>query len=1340
MSHRFKSILSAATALPLLGILAVSSALGQESVKPSLPDAAIEQFSWRSIGPANMGGRITSIAVYEKDSNIWWAASASGGLLKTTNNGVTFEHQFDDQATVSIGDVQVSQSDPNIVWVGTGESNPRNSVSWGDGVYKSTDGGETWKNMGLKKIFQTGRIAIHPTDPNIVYVGALGRLWGPNEERGLYKTTDGGETWEKVLYVDDKTGVIDVQMNQSEPDTLLVATYERKRDGFDGNDPEVKFGPGAGIYRTTDGGMNFTKVTEGLPAANMGRIGLSIYRADPKQVYAVIESEKIGKAPEDMPFVGFNGTSAEVGAKISSVTDDGAAAKADVKVDDIVIAVDGERILTYADLQKAIRSKKAGDEATWEVVRDGEAMELTLTYGKREAPTEEQREREARQRRNPRSPFSASLGGQVENLQGQQGENEKDYGGVYHSEDGGVTWERINSVNPRPMYYSQIRVDPSDNQHLYVLGTSLYRSKDGGEEFTGDGAGREVHVDHHSLWVDPNDGRHMILGNDGGLYVTYDRMESWDHHNHVAICQFYHVGVASNEDYHVYGGLQDNGSWGGPTRVSDTAGPMNSDWYRVGSGDGFICLVDPTDKNQIYFESQNGAMGRIHLETGERGFIRPRPPRGTRYRFNWKTPFILSPHNPEIHYSAGNHVFKSVSKGDGVAAISPEITNTDKGAGSAISESPRKPGVVYAGTTDGALWMTLDDGKAWINLFDEESLKQFDDKPEATAATERPGAGGRGPGGRGAGARGPGGAGGRGPGGAGGRGRGGRGGMNPERLMQFIMSQDQNGDGILDKSEAPERMQGLFERFDRNSDGKITKDELSPPSEEAKSDDDPTEGEKESEESAKDPESSEEQSDDEEADAGESDSEEASESDDDGDDEEADGEEAESDDAEPEEAAQDESSSGDSEEKADEAKKDPLSGTYEGKFISENMPASEGFTLVLRLQEDNKVKGSFESSRSDGDITEGKFNPESGAVTMVATTDQAELEFTCKLSGSSMTGTIDINGGSFSIDFEAKRTGDASGDDEAEEKSDGTVPLYELVTDPRWVSSLHASSFADGRCYVTLDGHRSNDDEPYLFVTENFGKTWRSIRANLPTSAGSTRVLREDIENENVLYLGCEFSIWVSIDRGESWTQLNSNLPTVAVHEIAQHPTRGEIIAGTHGRAIWIMDATALRQLSPESLQEDVTLYEPNAAIRWRSGVERGSAGTRDFVGENPDSGAKIYYSLGSNARSAKLTISTLLGDILYDEDVETSSGLHAVEWSLRGASSGRGRRGSSIPTGDYLVKLRVDGQDYKSTLSVVSDPSRPEPVTSDEEVEFWEALLGLNEEEGDTGEGESDL
>ncbi|MFN3191227.1 MAG: VPS10 domain-containing protein [Aureliella sp.] len=1304
------TILNVALTLCLLSAGALS---GQESVQPSLPDAAVENFEWRSIGPANMGGRITSIAVYEKDSNIWWAASASGGLLKTVNNGVSFEHQFDDQATVSIGDVQVAQSDPKIVWVGTGESNPRNSSSWGDGVYKSVDGGETWKNMGLKKIFQTGRIAIHPTDPNIVYVGALGRLWGPNEDRGLYKTTDGGESWEKILYVDDKTGVIDVQMNMENPDTLLVATYERKRDGFDGNDPEVKFGAGAGIYRTTDGGKNFTRVTEGLPAANMGRIGLSIYRKDPQHVYAVVESEKIGQAPEDFPYVGFTGSSADVGARINSVSPKTAAAKAELQEGDIVVAVDDSRVLSYEDLQKAIRSKKAGDSAKWEIVRDGEAKQVELTYEKREAPSEEQRERESRMRRNSRSPFSASLGGQVANLQGQQGENEQDYGGVYHSDDGGVTWKRINTVNPRPMYYSQIRVDPSDQNNIYVLGTSLYRSKDGGEEFTSDGAGGEVHVDHHSLWVDPNDGRHMILGNDGGIYVTYDRMESWDHHNHVAICQFYHVGLSADEDYHVYGGLQDNGSWGGPTRVADNDGPMNSDWFRVGSGDGFICLVDPTDPNQIYFESQNGAMGRIHLKTGERGFIRPRAPRGTRYRFNWKTPFILSPHNPSIHYSAGNHVFKSVSKGDRVSAISPEITNTDKGSGSAIAESPRIPGVVYAGTTDGALWMTKDDGKSWINLFDEESLKQFNEsEEEQTTASVSVGASGP----RG-----------------GQRGRRGQGGgrPSPERLIEMIMSQDKNKDGVVDKSEISGRMRAAFGRFDKNEDGEITREELTG--------DQPTKETSADEKQSDDPAATAEGSDDEARETGpdqeesasaESFADDASKS---KDDPEADAKTA--------VATPGPSDDNDEIKSEGSAREDAVSGVYSGKFVSENMPADEGFTLTLRLQPENKLKGSFESSRSSGDI-EGTFDPEASTMKFYASTGQAELEFSGTLADGRINGSIDINGGSFSIDFEAKRTGDASAqeDSDSETKSDGSVALAELVPDPRWVSSITASRFEDGRCYISLDGHRSNDDEPYIFVTENFGKTWRSIRGNLPTSAGSTRVLREDIENENVLYLGCEFSIWVSIDRGESWTKLNSNLPTVAVHEIAQHPTRGEIVAGTHGRALWIMDATGLRQLSKESLDAAATLYAPNTVIRWRSTVQRGSAGTRDFVGENPSSSADIFYSLGRNARSAKLTISNLLGEEVYETEVETGSGLHKVNWDLRRPSSRGGRgRSPTVATGQYLVTLQVDGQLYRETLDVESDPSFGSAATSEEEVEFWEAMLGLNSEEGADSDSDAD-
>ncbi|MHC4177643.1 MAG: WD40/YVTN/BNR-like repeat-containing protein, partial [Planctomycetota bacterium] len=704
--------------VPVSGLSAAEQST-QSKAEPTLPAKWIEAFRWRSIGPANMSGRITSIAVYEKDPSIWWAATASGGLLKTTDNGVTFEHQFDRQATVSIGDVQVARSDPSIVWVGTGEANPRNSVSWGDGVYKSTDGGKTWKNMGLKKIFQTGRIAIHPKDPNTVYVGALGRLWGPNEERGLFKTTDGGKTWEKILYVDDKTGVVDVQMHPKNPDTLIVATYERQRDGFDSNDPAKKFGSGSALYKTANGGRTFKKLTKGLPDCKLGRIGIGYYRRDPKIVYVVLESEKIGQEPPNAAYAGIRGSDAEVGARITDVIAKSPAEKAGVKKGDIVVAIDGVTVHSYADLVREMRGRVAGDKAKLEVSRARKGVELEITFTKRPKPKKQPSTGGSRSTGRPgtRSPFGASLGGQRENLQDQQGKQGQQYGGVYRSEDGGESWTRINTVNPRPMYYSQIRVDPRNNKYIYVLGTRLYRSVDGGETFTPDGARGGVHVDHHAMWIDPRDPRHMILGNDGGIYVTHDRMGHWDHYNHVAIGQFYHVAVGPRRDYRVYGGLQDNGSWGGPSRTRSGAGPVNSDWIRIGGGDGFLCLVDPDDADQIYFESQNGRMGRINLRTGERGYIRPQAPKGVRYRFNWKTPFVLSHHNPRIHYSAGNHVFRSIDRGNRLKAISPEITNTDRGSGSAIAESPLDGDVLYVGTTDGALWMTRNGGKDWTDLF-----------------------------------------------------------------------------------------------------------------------------------------------------------------------------------------------------------------------------------------------------------------------------------------------------------------------------------------------------------------------------------------------------------------------------------------------------------------------------------------------------------------------------------------------------------------------------------------------------------------------------------------------
>ena len=961
--------------------------------EPGLPESWVKALSWRCIGPASMGGRIVAVSVYEADPSTWWIATASGGLLKTINNGVTFEHQFDREATVSIGDVAVAQSDSKIVWVGTGENNPRNSVSYGDGVYKSSDGGKSWKNMGLKKTFQIGRIAIHPKNPDIVYVGALGRLYGPSEERGVYKTTDGGKTWSKVLTLDDKTGVIDLQMDPSNPETLLAAAWERRRDGFDSHpgdavpleegydryDPIKKWGPKSGIYRTTDGGTKWDRITKGLPTCEMGRIGIDFYRKNPKTVFAVVDSAKIGMgtAPKQT-FLGIQGENVDGGgAKIMKVTADSPAAKDGLKAGDVIKATDKDNVANYPELVNRIQGKKEGDKVVFTVVRDKETLKIEVTLEAR-APT------------NVLRPFSFWYGGQRENVQGIQGADDHDYGGVYKSTDGGETWTRLNSVNPRPMYFSQVRVDPSDEKYLYVLGITLYRSNDGGKTFKSDG-GNGVHPDQHALWIDPKDGRHMIVGCDGGSYVTYDRMNHWDFLCHVAIGQFYHVCVDNSRPYRAFGGLQDNGSWGGPSHSLMGRGPINEDWLVVGGGDGFVCRVDPTDPDLAYAESQDGNIYRRNLRTGEGARIRPIQGQGQPgYRFNWNTPFILSSHNPHIFYSAGNYVFRSVKQGAELKVISPEITRTKRGSGSAIAESPRNPDLLYAGTDDGNLWLTRDGGNKWTNLTD--------------------------------------------------------------------------------------------------------------------------------------------------------------------------------------------------------------------KMLAKN-----------------------------------------------------------------------------------------------------------VIPGPRWVATIEPSRYKEGRCYAVLDAHRSDDDEPYVFVTEDFGESWTSLRANLPT--GSTRCLREDIKNEDVLYLGTEFSVYASLDRGKAWTKINNNLPTVAIHELAQHPTAGEMVAATHGRSLWVLDVSALRQMKPETPKEDAKLFEPAAAVRWRTEPNRGSVygiGSRVFEGENPPWGAQLYYSLAKKAeKGVSLKIVDFTGQTAATLKPKNEPGLHRISWDLTRASNPLfgPRRGGWAAPGMYRVVLTVDGKEYTQSLRVEADP-----------------------------------
>ena len=389
----------------LIGSLAVLSALTSVPVAAQLSQAQLEAVAegmeWRNIGPTIMGGRVSDLAIVESKPTVFYVGTATGGVWKTVNHGTTFESVFDHEATSSVGDVTVAPSNPNIVWVGTGEPQNRQSSPWGNGVYRSTDAGATWEHRGLEATHHISRIRIHPRDPDVVYVAAVGRLWGPSPERGVYRTTDGGGSWELVLYIDEDTGAIDLVMDPADPETLFAAMYQRRRTGWGFNGG----GPGSGIYRTTDGGDSWREMTEGLPQGDMGRIGLDIYRGDPNLIFAVVEAD-------------------------------------------------------------------------------------------------------------PRRPGQGFSGAQA------------DKNGVYRSRDRGLTWEQTSTTNNRPMYYSQVRVDPSDPERIYLGGSDLFRSSDGGKTFTDDAA-EGVHLDHHALWIDPRDSDHMILGSDGGVSVTWDRGESW---------------------------------------------------------------------------------------------------------------------------------------------------------------------------------------------------------------------------------------------------------------------------------------------------------------------------------------------------------------------------------------------------------------------------------------------------------------------------------------------------------------------------------------------------------------------------------------------------------------------------------------------------------------------------------------------------------------------------------------------------------------------------------------------------------------------------------------------
>ena len=535
-------------------------------------------------------------------------------LYKSVNGGTTFESVFDDGGTLSIGAIAVQPDNPDVVYVGTGEGFVRNSISYGDGIYKSVDGGRTWKHLGLGNTERFSRIVIHPSQPQIVLAAAMGHAFGRNVDRGIFRSTDGGATWTRTLFVDDTTGASDVAIDPQDPNIVYAAMYDYQRQPWHFRSG----GPGSGLYRSGDGGVTWTKLTDparknGLPGAKLlGRIGVSVSRSNPQIVYALIEAQEEGV--------------------------------------------------------------------------------------------------------------------------------------LWRSSDRGATWTMVSSdrrINNRPFYYSQVRVDPKDPDRVYTLSGTFNVSTDGGRTFGGV-PGASMFGDHHALWIDPVNPGRVLCGTDGGFFISNDRAQHWDFVNNMPMAQAYHVGVDMADPYHVMGGFQDHEIWWGPNEKWNQAGVREGDWTRLRyMADGMHAFADPREPNVVYYNGHFGDITRLDMRNREERYIQPYPPGPAnggadlkKYRFNWNSPALMSPTNPDVVYYGANVLFRTRDGGTTWDAISPDLTTNDKtkqrSSGGPISidntraefhctivsiaESPRDPNVIWAGTDDGNLQVTRDNGKTWTNV------------------------------------------------------------------------------------------------------------------------------------------------------------------------------------------------------------------------------------------------------------------------------------------------------------------------------------------------------------------------------------------------------------------------------------------------------------------------------------------------------------------------------------------------------------------------------------------------------------------------------------------------
>ncbi|MBI4471446.1 MAG: glycosyl hydrolase [Acidobacteria bacterium] len=596
--------------LGFLLVVCLCATSGVQTIAQTPASGAPDLFrglEFRSLGPSLTTGRISDIAVDPRNPSIWYVAAASGGLWKTTNRGTTFQPIFDQYGSYSLGCVTIDPNAPNVIWLGTGENQSQRSVSFGDGVYKSSDGGETWKNVGLRNSEHIAKILVDPRNSNVVYVASQGPLWASGGDRGLFKTTDGGQTWKPVLEVSENTGITDIVLDPRTPDVIYAASYQRRRHVGQ----QIAGGPEAAIYKSTNAGGSWTKLNSpsaGLPQVDTGRIALAVSPHDPDVVYALIAA--------------------------------------------------------------------AGDNS-----------------------------------------------------------------GFFRSANGGTTWVRQSNYKVvDPQYYGEIYSDPHRFDHVYAVDVRIHVTEDGGRSFQP--VPWQIHVDNHAMVFDPTDANHLLVGNDGGLYETWDHGRTWRHFTNLPLSQFYHLTVDNARPfYNVYGGSQDNGTIGGPTRTLSRVGIRTSDWISVGGGDGMQPRIDPENPDIVYSMSQNGALTRLDKRTGVSKSIRPRVDRNTRLRWNWNAPFIISPHSPSRLYLAANFLFRSDDRGESWTMIGPDLTRqidrdalpvmgrvwgpeavgrnlftTDYGVATALAESSRVEGLLYVGTDDHLIQVSEDGGSNWRKI------------------------------------------------------------------------------------------------------------------------------------------------------------------------------------------------------------------------------------------------------------------------------------------------------------------------------------------------------------------------------------------------------------------------------------------------------------------------------------------------------------------------------------------------------------------------------------------------------------------------------------------------